>query len=459
MPVRDDRPYPKTFDALRSDDAAGHRPFPGAFSMIRKHGFVHALLLSGLLMAPGLYAHATEPQVLATVGDQSVNSSDLKSAIASSPYAVQFNTMNEDDQAALRGSMLQRLVASRLLLLEARKLDLEHSAEYQSEQETFRNGLLYRLYMDELRAGIVVPDDIKAEIKQKFAGNGDARKAAEATYRANRYDEVLVEDLKRLRQRYQVQVHDDAIRPDAPDNAVLLEGDDIRITYGDIKGETDSAKDNAEWIRDRLYKRAQFLLVVRAADERKPEDLPRRLADYRSERLPAMLLEHKEREWIPDDKVLEDYFRAHPDLGRVLERRHVGQLVLATRPEAEAMRKRILAGESLFDLAGQHSVDPYGRAHKGDMGWVKVGQGMPAVEQAIAHLPDGAVSEVIESPMGFHLVTIIERSPGAQRSFRQVHDKVRQAFLDEHLATYMDELSQRFPVQWQVLGKQQAIKN
>ena len=61
-------------------------------------------------------------------------------------------------------------------------------------------------------------------------------------------------------------------------------------------------------------------------------------------------------------------------------RRHVGQLVVATRQEAEALRMRILKGESLFTLAGQYSIDPAGRKQNGDMGWIVDGRGLPEID-------------------------------------------------------------------------------
>lgn len=421
--------------------------------MNRALASLSAFLLATLLGTTQLHARAAHSQVLARVGDQSITAGQLESAIASSPFAVPFNTMNEDDQAAFRGSLLQRLVASRLLYLEAQRQGLEQSDVFRKELDEFRTGLLYRSYMDRLRSGIRIPDEVRAEMRQQFAGHADALKAAEAAYQVDRFRIARQADLKRLRARYQVHVHEEAIRTDAAPETVLLEGDGLRITYADLLTGSDTPQPGLEWIRDRLSQRAELLLVTRAAAEQ-GLDLGERLATFHNERLPALLLEQQEREWIPNEQVLKDYFQAHPELGRVLERRHIGQLVLATGEEAQAMRRRILAGESLFALAGQYSIDPYGREHKGDMGWVKADQGMPQIEAAIAGLADGALSEVIQTPLGFHLVTILERSPGEQRPFPKVEDKVRQAYVMERMVDYLDRLGQRYPVVWQVLDQQ-----
>ncbi len=79
--------------------------------------------------------------------------------------------------------------------------------------------------------------------------------------------------------------------------------------------------------------------------------------NYRSERLPAILIKNLELDWVPDDQTLRDWHKDNHQAGRWAERCHVGQLILPTQDGATAMRERILAGESLFELAGKYSID------------------------------------------------------------------------------------------------------
>ena len=122
--------------------------------------------------------------------------------------------------------------------------------------------------------------------------------------------------------------------------------------------------------------------------------MEQQVEDYKNELLPRALIEKKEREWIPDETVLRDYYQEHPEIGYIPERRHIGQLVLANREEAEAMRKRILDGESLFVLASESSIDPVGRAQAGDMGWLNEGSGFPGRGSGPEGLKDGEVSAI-----------------------------------------------------------------
>ncbi|MGV6857739.1 MAG: peptidylprolyl isomerase [bacterium] len=404
-----------------------------------------------LIMAGAVHAQS---QVLVTVGDETVTDGELESAISSSPFSTQFVAMDEDQQASFRGDLLQRLVASRLLTLEARKQGLDKSPEFASDVKAFSDGLLYRFYMDKLRAKITLPDDVLEQMKKDYKGQADALAATKSSYIKDRYRAIRLLTLENLKEQYHVTIHHDRLKGPLEKDSVLLEGDGINITYGDLVG--DKYKDekvNPEWLADKLSQRAELLLIAKAAREQKV-DIKDKVASYEAERLPAMLLEKKAEEWVPDEKTLKDYYDAHPGMSKIPVRMHVGQLVTKTKAEAEAFKKRIQAGESLFDLAGKYSIDPYGKSRNGDIGWVREGTGHPDIEKAIIGLDDGALSEVIETPRGFLLMTILERRPGGVRSFAGIRDRVRQAVINDKLVDYINGLGEQYKVVWNVVKDQ-----
>ncbi len=408
------------------------------------------LLAAALLITPPCFALA-ESQVLATIGDLQVTADDLESAMASFPFAERFPGMDENDQAALRGGMLQRLVASRLLTLEAQRLGLEQDPAYLEELDSFRLGLLYRHYMDKLRERIQVPDDVMAEMQSQFANDSDGLAAARSAYLADRYRSLHFHTIQKLRDDYHIQLHEERIQPGGiPDDTVLLEGDGLRITYGELVRHPAQPPGNPDWVKEQLYSRAELVTVAKAAQDA-GVDVSDKLQRFAAERLPALLVERKQQEWTDDEQALRDFYDANPRIGLIEERRHIGQLVSATREEAEALRQRILGGESLFELASQYSIDPHGRERHGDMGWQQEGRAHPAIEQAISQLQDHQLSEVIETPAGFHLVTILERRAGGQMHYPKVRDRVRQLWITEQMARYMSELSKQYRVVWHLV--------
>ncbi|HHH38169.1 MAG TPA: peptidyl-prolyl cis-trans isomerase [Sedimenticola sp.] len=411
------------------------------------------LILPLLLLCALTTVHAgAGPQVLVRVGGLEVTADDLQRALASSPFATQFVTMDPDDQAVLRGGLLRRLVASRLLYLEALDRKLDQTPAFQRELEQYRLGLLYRQYMDRLRERIKVPDETLAAMKQQLDGDPAALAAARSAYRAERYRAVRLATLRTLQAQRHVRLHRDRIRPGLLPETLLLEGDGLQITYGDLQDRGGEGPPlTPETIGERVRERAELLLIAQEA-ERQGIDVSARLERFRQERLPALLLELKEQEWIPDERTLRAWYDTHPEVGRLSERRHVGQLVVSTREQARALRQRIVDGESLYELAGQYSIDPYGRAHNGDMGWIREGRGHPALDEALSHLADGEISPVIETPAGFHIVSILERRPGGSKPFVAVREKVRQLLIAEKLDPWLDQLADRYQVEWRLLG-------
>lgn len=392
-----------------------------------------------------------EPQVLVTVGPLQVTSADLNAAMASSPFAAKVPTMDENDQAGLRGDMLRRLVVARMLALEAQRLGLDKTEAYRQDLAAFRLSLLYQAYVRKLREGIVIPDATLAAMTQQFKQDNDGLAAAKAAYINERYRSLKETTFRKLVQQAGVSVREPKLAAVGPDT-VLAEGGGLRVRYADLMDAKEYPKPpSREWLQDRLTSRIELLAVATAA-VKDGIDVSAQLRKYESERLPALTMESKAREWIPGDKTLQDWFAKHPSIGLVPERRHVGQIVLASREEADAMRQRIAKGESLFVLAGQYSADPEGRKQNGDMGWVVKGKGVPAFEQALAKLRDNEVSEVVKAPDGtYHILTILERKPERHEAFADVRDRVAQAILAEKMRGYVSELDRRYQPSWKVL--------
>ncbi len=398
------RAHVRSFSGLdaRSEHGACRKAGPAAFlsTFSEKTMKMRLSLVVTMLALIVLPAHG---QILVTVGDRELTSQQLEKALRSSPFATQFPTLDEEEQARLRGDMLQRLVHFELLRLEAERLHLDRSPSFRKELVRFEQGLLAQRYLQVLRESIRIPDETQQLWRNRFGADLDALAAARSLYMARHYERLKADRLAQM-----------------------------KAMHGEALDET------AIWAK---AARSEGIQVNQQVE------------GYRKELLVQHLLDSKEREWIPDDTVLRDYYQTHPQIGQIPERRHVGQIVTRSRELAAVLRQRILAGESLFKLASEYSIDPYGREHAGDMGWQRAGEGMPQIERALAELPDNTVSRIIETPKGFHLVMIVDRRPGEQKPFVAIKDRVRRAFLAERLPAFLESLQKRYPVRWHMADR------
>ncbi len=104
---------------------------------------------------------------------------------------------------------------------------------------------------------------------------------------------------------------------------------------------------------------------------------------------------------------------------------HARHILVRSRGEAEQLREDLLGGAEFAELAVANSLDLSTRLAGGDLGWFPEGYLIvPEVEAAAFALQPGELSPVVQSPLGFHLVEVIEvenreLSPGALRALRQ----------------------------------------
>jgi peptidyl-prolyl cis-trans isomerase SurA len=76
---------------------------------------------------------------------------------------------------------------------------------------------------------------------------------------------------------------------------------------------------------------------------------------------------------------------------------------------AQAVLDSIKQGISFEELAKKYSEDPGSKAYGGDLGFVKRGVFYPEFEAAAFALEEGELSGVVESPVGYHIIQLMER--------------------------------------------------
>lgn len=87
------------------------------------------------------------------------------------------------------------------------------------------------------------------------------------------------------------------------------------------------------------------------------------------------------------------------------EQVHVRQILVNTRAQAEEILAMLRNGQSFKNLAEQYSP-----VTRGDLGWFPRGYlPYPQIEQAAFALAPDEISEIIETPSGFHILQLIER--------------------------------------------------
>ncbi|MBN1688876.1 MAG: peptidylprolyl isomerase [Candidatus Omnitrophica bacterium] len=160
---------------------------------------------------------------------------------------------------------------------------------------------------------------------------------------------------------------------------------------------------------------------------------------------------------VVSPKDIEDYYHSHPSEYSEEEQLKVRSITIKKGAEArvkgmadenakekiESLRNKILSGENFGELAKLYSEDTLAK-DGGVGGWVGHGDMIPVIDEVIFSLEPSNISQVIETPMGYHLFRVEDRKEGMKRELDDVRDeifsKLYQEKYDERFTEWMTEL-------------------
>ena len=91
---------------------------------------------------------------------------------------------------------------------------------------------------------------------------------------------------------------------------------------------------------------------------------------------------------------------------------NVRHILLPDHILASSVLARLNSGEDFATLAGQFSVGP-SASSGGALGWMTRGMASPDFMEAVCQLSTGEISGIVETPMGFHVIQLMEKAPMA----------------------------------------------
>jgi len=119
-------------------------------------------------------------------------------------------------------------------------------------------------------------------------------------------------------------------------------------------------------------------------------------------------------------REIEEFFNTYKDsLGIIPEKVKIFHIYMNPklssslkqkfRTKIEGILDSIKNGADFGELAKRYSDDPASAVYGGDLGFVKKGVFYPEFESAAFALKAGEMSGIIESPVGFHIIQLLER--------------------------------------------------
>ena len=97
----------------------------------------------------------------------------------------------------------------------------------------------------------------------------------------------------------------------------------------------------------------------------------------------------------------------------------------AAKAKLEAIRARIVSGETTFDLeAKEHSDCPSGKSSGGSLGWFGKGMMVKPFEDVAFSIAQNEISDILETQFGYHIIVKTGEEAAHTPELSEIHDKV-----------------------------------
>ncbi|MGL4634687.1 MAG: peptidylprolyl isomerase [Beijerinckiaceae bacterium] len=220
----------------------------------------------------------------------------------------------------------------------------------------------------------------------------------------------------------------------AQDSKVVAKVDGVSITEEDVKVALEELSPTLPQQLDAAQRRTYAIdylidlkIVAATAAKEKVADTPdfkRRMEQTRDRLLMESLLTREGDKGATDAAMKTFYDETVKTLkpGQELKARHI---LVEKEEEAKAALERIKKGEDFAKLAGELSKDPGSGKEGGDLGWFEKERMVPEFGEAAEKLAKGAVSDIVKTQFGFHIIKLEDKREKAPPAFDAVKDQLK----------------------------------
>jgi peptidyl-prolyl cis-trans isomerase D len=354
----------------------------------------------------------TGADVIAQVGEQTITTADVQAQLT----RISRNGQIPPSILPLYAKqMLDQLVFERSLEVEAERLGLRVTDE---EHANFLRKMIPTAYAGDTFIGM---DKYSTEVQTRFQMT------------VPEFESEVKKEL--LQQKFQQLVTDGiTVTEDEVREEYLRGNDKIKMDYVIVKPDDLQSKIEASDAELAAYfEKNKGRYVV-------PE---RRTVDYAT--LDFAQLRQRAQVSEDDEKV---YYQQHVDSYKLEDRAHVAHILFKTvgktdaevaeiKKKADDVLNKAKHGGKFADLAKQYSEDTT-KDKGGDLDWIVRGQTVPEFEAAAFSLPKGAISDLVKTQYGFHLIEVIDRETARTQTFDEVKAAI-QAQLQQLKAEQLGE--------------------
>lgn len=247
-------------------------------------------------------------------------------------------------------------------------------------------------------------------------------------YRSQYNGEALMEALTEARRKLLNQmIEDKLVYQEAKNQKIEPEIDRVDKQIEDLKSKFKSETD----LEDALAKEGMSLSTMRERMEKQSVIQQLHDMEVRAKVVVSPLEVEGYYEDHPDDFSGESSMRVRSiTIKKNEDAREKGLTDETAKTKIENLRKRALAGQDFESLATEFSEDTSAK-NGGLSDWIKPGEMIAEIDQIIFAMKKGEISQVIETPMGYHVFRVEETREKYKKSFNEARDEIYQRIFRE----------------------------
>jgi len=279
-------------------------------------------------------------------------------------------------------------------------------------------------------------------------------------------EQAVEYELRRLVQFYSQHMSTEELKNQLPDmrkkaveqvvgaKLLMMEADrlDIQVSNDEIDSRLKQMKDDvggeAEY-QDVLKKQGidegQIIEGIRRGKrmDKLIEKITEGIHDPTEEEIEKHFDEHAE-DYYRQERVQAQHILLKPASDKLPDRE-------TTKSKLMELRNRIALGEEFGDIASQFSECPSGKKSGGSLGWFARGMMIPEFDDAVFAMELDELSDIVETPLGFHLIRMTGYEEGGAVTIDEVSDKVRDFLRHSKrgavISAYVEDLKSKADIQ------------
>ncbi len=146
---------------------------------------------------------------------------------------------------------------------------------------------------------------------------------------------------------------------------------------------------------------------------------------------------------------IETYYEGHKKEFHREEEVRARQILLREETEAIRVRERIRAGEDFAAVAQEVSLSPDSE-EGGDLGYFSRGIMPPEFDEVVFTIKVGMLSEVVESPYGYHIFLVEDKRDAIDLTLEDAQDKIvdilKRVKIDELYMEWMEGIKKQIEI-------------